>query len=442
MDTDKRRRFLGWYLLCFALLAGLTAACAVNPVTQEREFSLVSEAEEIRMGREAYPVYTQISEGEFQDPDLQTYVQTLGRQLAAAGHRPGLEYEFNVVNDSALNAYALPGGKISVTRGLLSRMTNEAQLAAVLGHEVGHVTARHSAAGMTRQKVAGLLTQVGAVALEIGGVQGAELILQGGMIATELVLQRYSRDQERQADRLGMQYLVSRGYHPAGMVQTMEILDANHQRDPNAVEALFQSHPLTSERIATARQLVAAQEPGLQRPENLREETFRRATARLMATVPAYATMDRGVAALAEGDFTGAVALLREATGMAPDQALIWAFRAAAEVKAGDAAAGLASAERAVGLYPGLFRARLTAGAAAWDVGDHPRSLDHLAAAETIIPGQPQVAYLRGRNQEAQGQREPAAREYYAVLQSVRQGPMAEYCYQRLVEWGYLKPGK
>ena len=427
------------HLLIPALAVLLLSACAVNPVTKEREFSLVSEEEEVRIGDQAYPVYTQMSEGEFQDPGLQAYVSAVGKQLAAASHRPDLDYEFNVVNDSAINAYALPGGKISFTRGLLTQMTNEAQMASVLGHEVGHVTARHSAAGMTRQKVAGALTTVGAVALEVAGVQGSEMILQGGMIATNLVLQKYSRDQERQSDQLGMQYMTALRYNPEGMVQTMEILDASHQRDPSAVESLFQSHPLTSERISTAHQLSAAQDAALRVPENLREKPFRTATAHLKAVAPAYEKMDEGKAALAAGDAPNAVKLLREATGMAPDQALIWAFRGAAEVKAGDAAIGLASAEKAVELYPGLFRARLTAGGAALEAGRHQRSLEHLAAADKIVPGQPQVTYLRGRNLEAQGQQENAARDYYEVLQNVRKGPMAEYCYNRLVEWGYVK---
>ncbi|MDF1552973.1 MAG: M48 family metalloprotease [Deferrisomatales bacterium] len=428
------------HLLTLTLTAVLLAACAVNPVTREREFSLVSEAEEVRIGEQAYPVYTQMSEGEFQDPGLQAYVSAVGKRLAAASHRPELDYQFNVVNDSAINAYALPGGKISFTRGLLTQMTNESQMASVLGHEVGHVTARHSAAGMTRQKVAGALTAVGAAALEVAGVQGSEMILQGGMIATNLVLQKYSRDQERQSDQLGMQYMTALGYNPEGMAQTMEILDASHQSDPSAVESLFMSHPLTSERIASARQLSAAQDPALRTPGNLREAPFRTATARLKAVAPAYAKMDAGKAALAEGDTAKAVTLLRDATTLAPDQALIWAFRAAAEVKAGDAATGLASAEQAVKLYPGLFRARFTAGGAALETGRHQRSMEHLAAADKIVPGQPQVTYLRGRNLEAQGQQEDAAKSYYEVLQNVRKGPMAEYCYKRLVEWGYVKP--
>ncbi len=424
--------------LAATLALGL-AACAINPVTGSREFSLMGEVQEARMGEQAYPVYTQMSEGLYPDPALQAYVAGVGQRLAALGHRPELAYEFNVVNASEINAYALPGGKISITRGLLAKMTNEAQLAAVLGHEIGHVTARHAAAGYTRQVLAGVLTTVGMVALESADVRGGELLAQGGMLASTLVLQKYGRDQERQSDELGMEYLTLAGYHPEGLVQTMEILHRSHEKEPSAVETLFRSHPLTSERIETGRRLAAAQPADLKRPENLREEAFRAATAGLRATEEAYAAMDKGKAALAKGKTEEALVLLAEATRLAPDHALPWTFRAAAEAKAKKLPEGATSAEKAAALDPGLFRARFVAGVLAFEEKRYPGSLAHLEAADRLVPDQPQVTFFRGRNLDAQGRREDAARAYAAVLQKVRKGPMAEHSYRRLVEWGYVR---
>ncbi|GAB4259514.1 MAG: M48 family metallopeptidase [Deferrisomatales bacterium] len=418
----------------------LAAACAVNPVTGQSELSLLSEAQELRMGEQAYPIYTQMSEGLFQDPDLQAYVQAVGERLARVSHRPDLDYRFNVVNASEINAYALPGGKISITRGLLARMANEAQLASVLGHEIGHVTARHAAAGYTRQVLAGLLTSVGLAALESASVAGADLIAQGGMLATNLVLMKYSRDQERQADELGMEYLTEAGYHPDGMAQTMEILLASHDREPSAVESLFLSHPLTSERLEHARWMADLQDRALKTPEHLRAEPFRRATAHLRQVAPAYEKMDAGRKALAAGEGDRALALLEQATELAPAEALIWAFRAAAEAKADRAEAAYASARRAVELYPELYRARFTAGVLAFQLGKHRESLDHLDVAARLVPDQPPVAFYRGRNYEATGRRQEAAEAYAAVVRRVRKGPMAEYCYKRLAQWGYLRP--
>jgi predicted Zn-dependent protease len=416
------------------------AACAVNPVTHKTELSLMGEAQEVRTGEEAYPVYTQMSEGLFQDEGLQRYVQSVGEKVARESHRPNLDYRFNVVNASEINAYALPGGKISITRGLLTRMRNEAELASVLGHEVGHVTARHAAAGYTRQVLAGVLTSVGAAVLQTANVQGGDLLAQGGMLAANLVLMKYSRDQERQSDELGMGYMVKAGYNPEGMVQTMEVLMAGHDREPSAVEAMFQSHPLTSERVAAARERAARQNPALRTEAALRTEPFEAAVTRLRDLAPAYVKMDQGRQALAQKKYTEALGLLAGATSQAPDQALLWVFRAAAEAGAGKKSEALASAEKAVALYPGLYPARFNAGVLAFEAGKHAQSLDHLAEAERLVPGQPQVAFFQGRNREALGQREEAAQRYAKVLESLRQGPMAEYAYQRLVEWGYVRP--
>lgn len=417
----------------------LLTGCAVNPVTGSRELSFMDESQEVQTGKEAYPVYTQMSEGLFQDAGLQAYVQDVGERLARVSHRPGLDYQYNVVNASEINAYALPGGKISITRGLVSKMTNEAELAAVLGHETGHVTARHAAAGYTRQVLAGVLTTVGQVALQTANVQGGELLAQGGMLASNLVLMKYSRDQERQADELGMEYMTEVGYNPDGMVQTMEILLQAQQREPSAVEALFQSHPLSSERVETAKTMVARGPAGLRTEDRLARDRFRKATERLQAVAPAYAKMDEGRKALSDGKTKNAVRLLDEAARMAPDQSLIWAFRAAAYAKAEDKTEAYASAERSAALQPDLYRARFTAGVLAFEMGKNGESLAHLEAAEKLVPGQPAVVFFKGRNYEAQGRRDEAARAYAAVVKSVQKGPMAEYSYRRLVDWGYAR---
>lgn len=420
--------------------AAMLAACAVNPVTHRSELSLMSESQEVQQGEQAYPLYTQMSEGLFQDQALQAYVQSVGERLAKVSHRPGLDYRFNVVNSSEVNAYALPGGKISITRGLLAKMQNEAQLASVLGHEIGHVTARHAAAGYTRQVLAGALTTVGVVVLQSSRVQGADVLAQGGQLAANLVLTKYSRDQERQSDELGLGYMTAADYNPEGMAQTMEILLASQQREPSSVEAMFQSHPLSSERLATARARVARQDPALASASALGVEPFQGATAHLRGVSPAYAKMDEGRKLLGEKKDAEALRLLRDATTLAPEEALIWVSRAAAEAKAGQKDEASTCAARAVGLYPDLFQARFTAGVTAFEAKKYRDSLDQLAAADRLVPAQPQVAFFRGRDYEAFGDRENAAKQYADVVQAVGEGPLVEYSHQRLVEWGYVKP--
>jgi len=229
------------------------------------------------------------------------------------------------------------------------------------------------------------------------------------------------------------------GYNPDGMVQTMEILLRAHDQEPSEVEALFQSHPLSSERVETTRGM-AVRYANLRTSDRLRQEPFRRATEHLRAVAPAYAKMDLGRKALAKKDAATAVRLLDEATRLGPDQALIWVYRAVAQAQAEKKADAWSSAEKAVGLEPNLYHARFVAGVLGFDAGKHGDSLNHLQAAEKLVPGQPQVAFYEGRDLEELGRRDEAARKYGAVLEKVQKGAMAEYCYGRLVEWGYVRP--
>lgn len=422
-----------------AVLSLCLSGCAVNPVTGRQELSLMSEAQELKSGSEAYPVYTQASGGEFKDQKLNEYVNRVGKSLASKGHRPGLPYEFNVVNDSGINAYALPGGKISITRGLLTRMDNEAQLAAVLGHEAGHVTARHAAAGYTRQVLAGVLLTAGAVALESSDVEGAALIAGGGALAANLVLMKYSRDQERQSDELGLDYMLKAGYNPEGIVQTMEILKKASGREASQLEAMMASHPLTSERIDTARREVAKVPASLKTEERLGRERFQEATAYLRTVAPAYEKAEKGMALVEKGQADEGLKLLRKASQEAPREARIRIMLASAEFNGNNPAAAEWEAARAVELDPDLFDSRFTAGVVYFKRNLNKKSLEELQAAEKIVPGQPQVAFFRGRNYEAEGSRDKAAREFSSVLKAVNKGPMAEYSHKRLTEWGYIK---
>ena len=147
----------------FALGLLLFTACAVNPATGKRELMLVSEGQEIQMGAQ-YDSQVVQSIGVYPDPALHTYVADLGRKLAATSERPNLAWTFRVVDDPSVNAFAIPGGHVYITRGILAHMTSEAELATVMGHEIGHVTARHTAQQMTQQQLAGLGLAIGSIA--------------------------------------------------------------------------------------------------------------------------------------------------------------------------------------------------------------------------------------------------------------------------------------
>jgi len=199
-------------LLCGTYLYG----CAVNPVTGKNELSLISESQEISIGTENYVPSRQMQGGDYTvNPELTAYVNEVGKKLAAVSDRK-LPYEFTVLNNSTPNAWALPGGKIAVNRGLLLELDSEAELAAVLGHEIVHAAARHSAQQMER----GMMLQGALVATGIA-VQGSEysnLIVGGAQVAAGLIHTKYGRDDEMEADYYGMHYMARAGYDPMAAV--------------------------------------------------------------------------------------------------------------------------------------------------------------------------------------------------------------------------------
>ena len=233
--------------------AALLGACATNPVTGKREISLVSEGQEIQMGQQAAQEVEQ-SIGLVDDARLQEYVRRVGNKLAAASERPQLPWRFGVVDDATPNAFALPGGPIYVTRGLMDMMDSEAELATVLGHEIGHVTARHTASQITKSQLA----QIGLVAAMIFApqVQNFGGLLSSGM---QLLFLKYSRDAERQADELGFKYALNQSYDVGEMADVFRGLQRMGEVEgQSGLPSYLSTHPDPGERIKTAEARVAA----------------------------------------------------------------------------------------------------------------------------------------------------------------------------------------
>lgn len=235
-----------------AALAAL-AACAVNAATGRRQLSLISEGQEIQMGREYDP---QIAASMGLDPDtaLQRYVQDLGARLAARSERPGLPWTFRVVDDPVVNAFALPGGYIYVTRGILAHLNSEAELSAVVGHEIGHVTARHSATQMSRQQ----LTQVG---LALGSVLSKDVERFSGVASAALgvLFLKYSRDNESEADALGLRYMRRADYDVREMPHVFSMLSRVSAAQPgDRTPEWLATHPNPENRYASINQQIAA----------------------------------------------------------------------------------------------------------------------------------------------------------------------------------------
>jgi len=234
------------------LLVIALSGCAVNPVTGESDFVLMSEDEEISIGRQNHAKIIQ-QYGLYDAPALQEYVQRVGDKLAAKSHRSNLIFRFSVLDSHEINAFALPGGYIYITRGLLAYLSNEAELAAVLGHEIGHVTARHAVRQQSTAAATGLLA---AVLASQAGFDGAGNLLNS--IGTALV-RGYGRDNELESDRLGAEYLAKTGYDPIAMIEVIRVLKnqeiyekqlaKKEGREANVYHGVFATHPDNDKRL-------------------------------------------------------------------------------------------------------------------------------------------------------------------------------------------------
>lgn len=252
----------------------LATGCETNAATGRREFALVSQESEIKMGSEAVPGMVQGSGGELNSQGIQTYVRQLGLQLAAKTERPALPWEFHILNTDVVNAFALPGGKVFVTRGILSRMTNEAQLAGVMGHECGHVSAKHFQSRMAAQYAVAGVAAAGVIAGQVTKKQWITVAGVGAGAVGGVAVLKFSRDEESEADALGVRYMTRLGYNPVAQVQVMEVLQ-KISGNSDAVSALFQTHPNPAARIADLNALIPKQFPDYNAPGKYKFEEAR-----------------------------------------------------------------------------------------------------------------------------------------------------------------------
>ena len=238
-------------LLLASLLVG---ACAKNPVTGENDLALITEEEEVNQGRSYHPEIIK-TYGLYDDPELQEYVNRIGQKLAAKSHRANLEFHFTVLDSSEINAFALPGGYIYVTRGIMAYLDSEAELAGVLGHEIGHVTARHSVRQQAGQFASGLL---GVLITATTGQSGLGNLSQ--QLSTGLI-RGYGREHELEADRLGAEYLHATGYDPDNMLEVIGVLKdqevyerklaKKENRPANIYHGVYSTHPQNDDRLKT-----------------------------------------------------------------------------------------------------------------------------------------------------------------------------------------------
>lgn len=404
-------RFAVWVLAACVL-----AGCAVNPVTGRREIHMVSEEQEIQLGQRYYGPSRQSQGGDYvTDPEVVEYVKQVGAKLAAVADRK-LPYEFAVLNSGELNAWALPGGKIAINRGLLVELTSEAELAAVLGHEIVHAAARHSAQRMEQ----GQLMQIGSIFASVaasayGGAELGQVVGQGAQFGSQMLQAKYGRDDELEADRYGMKYMRLAGYDLQAAVSLQEMFVRKFRGgEQNWMQGLFASHPPSQERVDANRRTMAEYGgPG----GNAGVERYARAVAKLKRAAPGYAKQKQAVAAANERNFSAARNLADEAIKLEPREARFYGTRGEIELASDNPRGAIGYLGKASSHDPGYFKPYVMAGIANYEAGDRTAAQPLLEKSMALLPTAPAVYYL-GRVNEDRGDRAEAARLYKMIAGS------------------------
>jgi predicted Zn-dependent protease len=430
-----RRKFL-W--VTSASAAGFFLGCAANPVTGKSQLMLVSEDQEIEIDRQNSPYQFSTDYGSIQDKPLNNYINQTGKKISALTHRPHMPYSFRGVNAAYVNAYAFPGGSIAVTRGILIELRNEAELSALLGHEIGHVNARHTAEQMSK----GALTNafIGGIATFAGTqIPGLDsLASQLGMLGAGALLAHYSRDNERQADALGLEYMVKAGYNPNGFVELMNILRSTSKREPSAIELMFSTHPMSDERYNTAVQTVQTKYRHAQNLPFYRDR-YMDHTVKLRSMKGAIEAMQKGERAMAGEKYDEAQTYFMKALKLAPDDYAGLVMMAKCQMVREKYSEADRFVKKAKNVYPQEAQAYYLAGFININQKQYDSAYEDFKTYEKILPGNPNITFFQGLSLEKMNRVSESADKYYRYINVVNQGDKAKYAYQRLVQWGYVK---
>lgn len=384
--------------ITLVLAAFAFTACGTNPVTGKSEWHFVSEQAEIELGKKSYAPARQAEGGDMEVmPELTTYINEVGQKLAVVSitdSKRNLPYEFMVLNNSVPNAWAMPGGKIAVNRGLLTELNNESELAAVLGHEIVHAAARHGAKSQER----GTLMQIGMVAAQVGAVVGgvdsnvAGLALAGTGVGLQMVQMKYGREQELEADHYGMKYMKLAGYDPTGAVTLQEtfVRISSSGSKQGFFDRMFASHPPSTERVQKNKEMVNTLGAG----GEVGEKSYQTRLAALIKAKPAYQKYDQANAALKKKEYINAKNLATEANKLLPLEGRFHELLGEIEVEQKHYKEAIPYYEHAIQYNPNYFGSYLGGGIAQFESGNKAKAEEWLKRSNDLLPTKPASYYL------------------------------------------------
>lgn len=389
--------------ILLAIAAALLSACSVNPVTGRRQLTMPV-SEQIRLGEQQYLPAQQQQGGRYVvDPELNFYVSQVGKKVASQSPVQ-LPYEFVVLNNDVPNAWALPGGKIAVNRGLLVLLDDEAQLAAVLGHEVVHAAAEHSANQMTRQQILGVgVLAATAAAGANASKETSALIGAGASVGAQAFQAHYGRAQELEADFYGIDYMVSAGYDPKASVELQEKFVALSQgQKHDFFNDLFASHPPSEERVQRNRNKALNMPPGVRN-----RQAFQQAMTRLRKDQPAYEKHRQAELAATNNQLDDALTLINQAIKLQPEESLFYTTKGRILTTQGNPKAAREAFTQSIRKNPDYFMAQLGLGITETELGNWDAARQGLKQSTQLLPTNIAIYYL-GEVELASGNRQLA----------------------------------
>ena len=430
------RRDTLWLFAAASTLGGLSSGCSTSPVTGEKILVGMSRADERAVDKEQAPHQFSADLGVVQDAAVNSYVTDVLQRLRPQAQRQDVSFSARVLNANYVNAYTFPAGTMGVTRGIMLEMQNEAQLAALLGHEMGHVNARHSAQSLGQE----LVTSAALIGLSVAfdDSEWSSLIDLGGQIGASALLARYSRTHEREADALGQRYMVAAGYPAQGMTQLHELLLATEKGKPSLLETMFASHPLSRERRDTAARLAeTVYAASLSRPHG--RERYMDSTASLRRLQPTVVACQNGETALSRKQLPEAERQFAAALRHAPRDYAANLRMAQCKHAMGKFPEARRYAQTAREIYPEEAQAVKLIASVRLAQNDPAGALTDLEQFDRLLPGDAGTVFLKGIANEGLGRRQAAGKYFAQYLKYQANDSAAKYAKKRLVEWG-MKP--
>jgi predicted Zn-dependent protease len=467
-------RILKYLSLCFLVFV---YSCAINPVTGQQELMLVSEAQEIDLGRNTAPSANWEFGGQYHDPALESYLRGIVQTLWSNSERPNIPFEFRIQNSSVPNAFAIPG-YVAITRGLVSNLENEAQFASVMGHEIGHVMARHTAQRLSRVTLQQIGLSLGEAFL--GGTKGADALLSAGAIGSSLFLLRYDRGQELQADRLGVKYMSQLGYDPHEALRTHEILQASVDeylrklgktpKEDTFISNLLSTHPRKEVRLTEIQGMISDLPPYVVRGDGKFGRRYQTESNKIKEINNIYFIYDQAEHQYQKKNFHQAELRVKEAIQRNNQQAPFFhllgfiklqqknyqdaqkAFDRSLSIDSGyqpslyglglvyyfreNYSLAVTNFKRSLNFYPDHVGTHIGLGKSLFALQNYRQAIPYLEKFSSAVPRHPEVHGLLGICYEKVGNLERAVREYRYQLEIAPNTELGIHAQKRLAALG------